>query len=426
MIKGSAENEDDEQRQEQEDGLQVETNKLKRVFRHRDFRLLWTGAFFSFIGSWIQNIAEGYLVYQLTKSEYLLGLVSFFGMLPVTLFGLFAGSLTDTLNKRVLLVITQSVFALSACFLAAATYFGFVQYWHIVVVALIVGTMGALDMPTRQSIISRVVPKEDLPVAIPINALTFNMARLVGPAVGGVLLALFGPAVCYFVNGLSFFALIFAGLAIRADLKATAREPQPLKDLIFEGFLYTIRELRLRTIFVLEASVAIFGLFYLSQIPAIADKLFHLPKTGLWVSYLSVGIGSVSALVTVTTLAEKPVKATLLRLAISIIALSLLSLSFTQNVVLGYVVFACLGFASVMVFNTCNTLFQLLSPERLRGRVLSMHVWAVSGLGPFGVWGLGFFAEKYGLRTAFQLAGGILVLAAAFAWAYRKGLAGVR
>ena len=170
-------------------------NKLKRVFRHRDFRLLWAGAFLSFTGSWIQTVAQGYLVYQLTHDKNLLGLVSFFGMLPVFFLGPIAGSLTDTLNKRVLLVTCQAVFALGALYLAAATYFGFVEYWQIVVVALVLGAFSAIEMPTRQSVVSRVVPVEDLPVAIPINALTFNMARLVGQAIGGFLLSLFGPAV---------------------------------------------------------------------------------------------------------------------------------------------------------------------------------------------------------------------------------------
>jgi MFS family permease len=401
-------------------------NKLQRVFRHRDFRLLWTGAFLSFIGSWIQTIAQGYLVYQITKSEYLLGLVSFFGMLPVTIFGLFAGSLTDTLNKRFLLVVTQAIFALGAGFLAAATYFEFVQYWHIVVVALVLGTVSAIEMPTRQSIISKVVPPEDLAVAIPINALTFNMARLVGPAIGGVLLSSFGPALCYLVNGLSFFALIFAGLAIRADLRATEREPQPIWDLVVEGALYTWRDIRLRMIFVLESVVSMFGLFYLTQIPAIADKMLGVPETGLWGSYLAVGVGSVLALITVTTLSEKPVKALLLRLAITAIGAALIVLALTRSEWLAYPLFAILGFASVTMFNTCNTLFQTLSPERLRGRVLSMHIWALSGLGPFGVWGFGFIAQSYGLRMALELGGVLVLLAALYGWIYRRGLEGVR
>jgi MFS family permease len=238
-------------------------SRIVRVFRHRDFRLLWIGAFVSFIGSWVQNVAQGYLVFQITGSNKLLGLVSFFGMVPVTFLGPIAGTLTDTLNRRRLLVITQSLFAAGALFLAIATNYHFVKYWHIVAVALALGCVSAVEMPTRQSIVSAVVPPEDLPVAIPINALTFNLSRLVGPAVGVFLLTTIGTASCYFVNAVSFFALIFAGLSIRADLRATKKSPEPIRDLIVEGALYTMRDRRLRTLFILESIVSVFGLFYI-------------------------------------------------------------------------------------------------------------------------------------------------------------------
>jgi MFS family permease len=400
-------------------------NKLKRVFRHRDFRLLWAGAFLSFTGSWIQTVAQGYLVYQLTHDKNLLGLVSFFGMLPVFFLGPIAGSLTDTLNKRVLLVTCQAVFALGALYLAAATYFEFVEYWQIVVVALVLGAFSAIEMPTRQSVVSRVVPVEDLPVAIPINALTFNMARLVGPAIGGILLSLFGPALCYLINGLSFSAIILAALAIRADLKATEREAQPIWDLVVEGALYTWRDIRLRTLLLLESSVSIFGLFYLTQIPAIAEEMLGVGKR-LGESYLAVGIGSVLALVFITTMSDKPIRAMSLRIAITLVGLCLVLLAQAESIWLAYPVFAFLGFASVTIFNTCNTLFQTLSPERLRGRVLAMHVWALSGLGPFGVWGFGYLAQQTGLPFALQTGGLIVLLFALYSWSFRKGLEGVR
>lgn len=423
MFEGSAEK--SQTLQQIEPDQPPPTNKLKRVFRHRDFRLLWSGAFLSFIGSWIEAVAQGYVVYQLTKSEYLLGLVTFFGMLPVTVIGLFAGSLADMFNKRILLVVTQSVFALGSMFLAAATYFGFVQYWHLVTVALILGTVNAIDMPTRQSIVSRVVPPEDIQVAIPINAMTFNLARLIGPTIGGLILAWWGPSLCYFVNSLSFLAIIFAGLAIRADLTARTREPQPLGDLIMEGFLYTMRDVRLRTIFILESCVSIFALFYIPQIPAIADKMLNLPKTDLAPSYLAVGIGAVAALVATLSLADKPFKALLLRIAITTMGVGLLLLSMARSPWVAYPFFTLLGFASVLLFNTCNTLFQTLAPDRLRGRVLSMHVWALSGIGPFGIFGFGYLAERQGLPFAFQLGGGLVLIAAAYSWVYRKGLSGI-
>ncbi len=401
------------------------TNKLKRVFRHRDFRLLWVGAFFSFCGSWVQNVAQGFLVYQLTGSKVLLALVATLGMLPVTFFGIFAGSLVDTLNKRTLLVIAQSVYSASALFLAAATYFGFVQYWHILVVALVTGCVSAIEMPTRQSITSRVVPPEDLAIAIPINGLTFNMARPLGSAIGGLLLTAFGPEACYLVNGLSFSALIFAALAIRADLSATSREPQPIWDLVVEGALYTFRDIRLRTLLILESSVSVFGLFYLVQIPAIAEEMLGRGEQ-LGEAYFAVGLGSALALVAITMLIDKQIKAVLVKSSVTLVGVLLLILSFSYSAWLSYAIFALLGMSSVALFNTCNTLFQTLSPERLRGRVISMHIWALTGAAPFGIFGFGYLAQKVGLPIALQVGSGLVLLAAVYGWAYRRGLEGVR
>lgn len=402
----------------------IPTNKLLRVFRHRDFRLLWTGAFLSFVGSWIQIIAEGYLVFQLTKSEYLLGVVSALGALPVTVFGLFAGSLADMLNKRMLLVAAQIILCSGAMFLAAATYFGFVQFWHIAVVAVVLGTVSSVEMPTRQSITGRVVPPEDLPIAIPVNGFTFNIARPIGSAIGGILLANWGPATCYFINGLSFFALIFAASSLKADLRATAREPQPIMDLITEGALYTFRDRRLRTMFIIEVSVSVFGLFYIVQIPAIADKMLHIGKR-LGEAYFSVGAGAMLALVMVTTLAERPIKAWFLKGAVTFIGIALILLGFARTPWVAYPIFALLGFASVSMFNTCNTLFQTLSPDRLRGRVLAMHIWAVSGSAPIGIYTSGIMAERLGLPVALQTGGVLVLCAAAYVWLYKKGLQGV-
>lgn len=396
-------------------------SKLQRAFRHRDFRLMWFGAFLSFTGSWVQNVAQGYMVYQLTKSNEKLALVSFMGMLPVTILGPIAGAITDSFDKRKLLVVTQAIFAIGACYLAAATYWGWVSYAQILIVAFVLGAVSAVEMPTRQSIVGRVVPPEDLSVAIPLNALTFNMARVIGPAIGGLLLAHVGVDACYLVNGLSFFALIFAGLAVHADLRAAPKEPQPILDLILEGGRYTLREPRLRALFLLECMVSSFGLFYLSQMPAIAEQMLGIGKS-LGNCFLAVGVGSVSSLLVVTTLSHRPVKTLLVKIAVTLMSLSLLALSFVHAPLLAYVLFALLGLSAVAIFNTCNTLFQTLSPDRLRGRVLSMHIWALAGIGPFGVLLFGYIAQHLGLPIALQIGGAGMAVTAIAGWLATESL----
>ena len=277
-------------------------SRLVRVLRFPDFRLLWIGAFLSFTGSWVQNVAQGYYVYNLTHDARKLALVTFCWSMPVLFFGLFAGSFSDRFNKRTVLIWTQVFFTCTALYLAIATYFGFILYWEIVLVSFLNGLVSSIEMPTRQSIVSRVVPIEELAAAVPVNAMTFNVARILGPAIGALILNQVGVSACYFVNAISFFALVWAGWAIKSDLSPTETEHGPLVDLVFEGALYTFRDRRLRTLFFLESLTACFGLAYLPLIPAyVQDVLrFPNPKPGIGHAYTAVGVGAIVGLIIVT------------------------------------------------------------------------------------------------------------------------------
>lgn len=388
--------------------------------------MLWTGAFLSFTGSWVQNVAQGWLVYELTGDEAKLAFVTFVAMAPVSLFGPFAGALSDTFNKRKVLVFTQSVFGLCALYLMAATHFGFVEYWQILVVSAIVGCMGCLEMPTRQSVISRVVPAEEIPLAVPFNAMTFNFARIVGPAIGGGLLAAFGPEACYGLNGISYLALIIAVLTIRSDLTAGTREPQPMKDLLFEGMLYTFRDVRLRMLFILEGMVSVFGLFYIALMAAFAKDMLGLDKTGLGWAMTSIGIGAFSGLVLMVATSERPIKALVVKGSMTIMGLGLSALAFARTGAVAFPLLAVVGAAAIMQFNTTNTLFQMLSPERLRGRVLAMHIWALAGLSPFGILFFGWLAKATSLPMTLHVGGACVLAGAVFAWFNGKALDGVQ
>lgn len=403
---------------------------IARVFRHRDFRLLWSGAFFSFIGSWIQTVGQGYLVYELTRSEAKLATISFAASLPVMLIGPFAGALVDTMNRRKLLVACQVALAVTALGLGVlSSYrnpdgtFQVIQYWHILVAALVIGLVGAFEMPTRQSVISRVVPPEDLAAAIPLNALTFNLARLVGPAAGGILLASFGVSANYIVNGLSYFALIFTVLAIRANLLSSHTERGPVVDLVLEGMRYTFRDATLRTLFLLEGAMSVFAIFYIPLIPAIALDTLQMNKAEMAWCYTAMGVGSVCALLTITLGAKR--RALLLKSDMTLMAFALLGLAYVRDHLLAYALFAVLGFCAVAHFNTTNTLFQTLSPERLRGRVLSMHVWALAGLNPIGTIAFGYLADATSLQVALVAGGWITMAIAIYAWTKPGGLKAV-
>lgn len=404
---------------------------------------MWIGAFVSFTGSWIQKIAEGYFVYEMTRDETKLSFIAFCNSFPVFIFGFLLGYLADTMNKRTVLMVTQGIYALGAFFLAIATYQGFVQYWHIVAVALILGLVSCVEMPTRQSIVSRVVPPEDLAAAVPINAMTFNVARIFGPAIGGFLLARAGVPACYLINGISFIALIWAAKAIKSDLAVQPREPQPVTDLIFEGALYTWREPRLRTLLILETITALFGIFYIQLVPAYIDQGLGMgidsdaAKSAIAHAYTAIGIGAMTGLVMITALSDTPHKRRLIQISMSIIAAGLIGMALVRNEYLAYLVMAFVGGATIVQFNSTNALFQLLSPERLRGRVLSMHIWALNGLSPFGVLAFGWLATSSRLHAADSslpltgvrlslLVGGLCVLVgAAGAFLSKRGLSGL-
>lgn len=385
-------------------------SNLYRVLSYGDFRLLWIGAFLSFTGSWVQNVAQGYFVYQLTGDESKLGFVSFCSSVPVFIFGFVAGTLADAFNKRTVLIISQAIFAAGALFLAVATQYHFVQYWQIVAVSLLLGLVSCVEMPTRQSVVSRVVPPDDLGAAVPVNAMTFNVARIFGPAVGGLLLAHFGVSTCYLLNGISFIALIWAAIAIKADLSSRHREPQPIRDLLMEGFLYTMRDRRLRTLFILETVTAGFGLAYMPLLPAFVHQVLGIvgeeqAKKALGSAFTAVGVGAMTGLLLMIQYGQSQFKASIIRASMWTLGFGLVALSFSHTALVAFPVLAIIGAAGVSQLNTTNALFQLMSPERLRGRVLAMHIWALNGFSPFGVLFFGWLANRTRLDHHFFISG---------------------
>lgn len=382
-------------------------NGLK-VLRIPDYRYLWFGSLTSFIGSQVQNVAQGYYVFEITNSNAKLALVTFCGMIPITLMGPLVAVTADLWDRRKTLIWTSLGFAFSALVLASAIFFNVGYYSLFIGVALITGVLQTLEQPTRQSIVRAVVPREDLAAAIPMQGMTFNLARTVGPAVGGIMLAVVGAAYCFLLNAASYIGVLTAAFKIKTDLSPIQKEPQPIKDLIFEGMLYTLKHRGLRTLFIMEGATSLFGIFYLSQLPAIAKKLLGLGPMGLGVAYSSIGIGAILSLTTLAAISNRPIKPQVIRVAMSAFSVFLMILSVNH---LAWLSFLCLGFlgASTMAqFNTTNTLFQLIAPARLQGRVLAMHMWAVGGLAPVGALIFGVIADWIGLRPA-MLMGAVLV-----------------
>ena len=386
-----------------------------RALHYRDFRLLWLGAFLSFTGSMVQNVAQQDLVLEMTGSRAQLAMVTFAMMLPVSVLGPILGVAADMYDKKKLLVACMLVSAVGPLFLGIAEAFHFAQYWMFICVASIAGTVQCVEVPTRQSIVRSVVAERDLAAAIPAQASTFNLARVVGPSIAVTIILAFGPEFCFWANALSYFALAYAAWILKTDLKPEGRRVEPIKDLVMEGFRYTFRDRGLRTLFLMESATAVFGTFYMSQMSAIAKQHLGLGKEGLNLAFTSVGIGALLGLLTTASLSSKPWKPFLVRTAMVLMATGIIVLAFVQTPWVAYLVLALTGACTIVQFNTTNTLFQLMSPPNLRGRVISMHMWAISGVAPLGVFFFGYVSEWWGISAALLTGGACLAVAAVWA-----------
>lgn len=393
-----------------------------RAFRSGDFRLLWAGAFLSFTGGMVQNVAQGYVVYDITGSNAKLGAVTVAFMIPMSFLSPVGGVVADLFDRRKVLVNAMLLSAIGPAWLAFATHTGRVQYWHFLAVAFAGGLIQCFEVPTRQAVVREVVDPEDLPGAIPAQAMTFNFARVVGPTLGGLAYAAVGPWICFLINSVSYGALAGSALLIRSELKPPARERQPLFDLITDGIRYVFQDKALRMLFLMEAATSILGMFYVSQMPALARSVWGLDAKGLGVAMSFIGIGAVSGLVLNGALAGKRWRTRQALFAMLLVAIGLTLLGSLPGPSSGYFALTLLGGAVIVQFNSTNALFQMLSTEKLRGRVLSMHMWAISGLAPIGIYSFGWAAELIGLRTALQIGGVVLFVCWLLAFLNRRSL----
>lgn len=389
-------------------------------FKYRDFRLLWFGAMLSFVGTQIQGVAQGYWVFELTGDKSKLAFIMFAGMLPVSLLGPVMGAFADIWDRRKVITVAMALNAVGAISLAWGAFGGWLTYWHIVVVAVLNGLMLTVENPARQSIVRSVVPAHVLPTAVPTQAMTFNVARIIGPPLGGFIAAEFGTGWSFAANAASFSFLIFAALAIQTNLAPASREPQPIVDLIMDGMKYTFRHVTLRTLFYLECTTSFFGLFYLALMPAIAVDTLNLDEKGLGVALSFVGMGALTGILFLTSVSHLQLKPLINRIAMSCMAVGLVVLSFADRPALAYPVLFLLGGSTIVQFNTTNTLFQMIAPNKLRGRVLSLHMWAIAGIAPFGTLAFGYIAELTSLALALKIGGVCVGIGAILAWIYRS------
>jgi MFS family permease len=398
------------------------------ALKHRNFRLFWTGQMLSLIGTWMQTTGQAWLVLQITKSAWALGIVGALQFLPVLLFSLFGGVLADRVPKRTVVLFTQSSAMLLATVLWLLVVTGTVQLWHIFVLAVLLGITNSLDMPTRQAFVSEMVGHEDLPNAIALNSSVFNMARIIGPGLGGLIIAWLGIAPLFLLNALSFIPVLI-GLALintkqlhtvirPAIQQATVVKTGTIKS-IREGLAYIKQKPSVLLIIVVVGTISLFGINFNIILPLFATTVLHAGPAGFGFISSAFGVGSLLSALWLAWNNKKPNISFLLLASIVFCVLEML-FAISHWYLLSLVLIACVGFAQIAFSAISNTTLQTVTPDHLRGRIMSVYMLVFTGSIPLGNLLIGGLVSLFNAPIALLICGGLSLIAAVAGWIFRK------
>ena len=393
-----------------------------RAFRHRDFRLFWSGQLVSLVGTWMQSVGQAWIVLELTGSPFKLGVISALQFGPMLFLSLLAGALADRVRKRRLLLLTQGALMLQALALAALDWTGHIQFWHVAVLAAVYGLANTLDLPARQSFVVELVGKADLMNAIALNATVFNGARVVGPAVAGLLIARYGVAPAFLVNGLSFLGVLVALAAIRNEGAPRPREAATMGQEILQGVRYAAATPLVGLILSLLLVVSVFVLNFNVLVPLVARDVLHEGARGFGLLMASLGLGAVAGALALAAMTRTRPPLVLIVAAALVTSGGLLGLAAVRHFWIAAAALAVTGFAQIFFMASCNTTVQVTAPDHLRGRVMSLYALVFVGAHPFGALLAGGVAEKWGVGAACLWGGAMglcLVLALTLLWRRR-------
>jgi len=386
------------------------------AFQERDYRLFWTSQFFSNIGSWMQAVAQGWLVYHLTDSPFLLGFVGFANSLPTIFLMLPGGVVADSFDRRRVISASQWAQALCALFLAASIRTHQISTWQIFVAAIVVGIAVSFSAPAYQAMVVDLLDdRSRLPNAVAMNSLQFNLSRAIGPLLAGVTLSAYGSFWCFFFNAISFLPLIWVLGRLRDRQHRSERGP--MVSQLAEGFRYVLRDRVVLILLAIVGAASLFGYPYLSIMPMIARSLFTDDARGLGVLMGGIGGGALAGSLALSLrMPSRRWIASIILISLVIFGVSLVAVGYVRSqTAMTSVLFVC-GAAMVVCVALCNTSIQRRVPDAMRGRVLSMYTFAFYAFLPFGNLIAGLIAEHRGLpMTMFTLGGGLIV-SAGIAW----------
>ncbi len=362
----------------------------------------------------MQSVAQGWLVYTLTHSPFLLGLTSFCGLVPVFFMSAFGGTISDRVDRRRMLVVTQSLSMLQAAILAGLTLAHVVQVWEVIVLAASMGLINSFDVPTRQAFTIEMVGREDLRNAIALNSVMFNLARIIGPGAAGLLVALAGEGVCFALNAVSYGAVLTSLLLMHVVPRAIRKQGHPLRELQ-AGFVYAWNNHAIRVSLLLVAVSSCFGAAYLALMPAFARDVLHENSVGLGLLMGSVGVGALGGAYALSRLHERHLTLAPI-LAAGGFGLGLILFSQSHSLYLSIALILPTSFCMMLLGGTTNTIIQTVADDHFRGRVVSLYAMSFMGMMPWGALLLGTLATHIGIGEAITAGGSVCILAAIAAW----------
>jgi len=383
-----------------------------RSLRHRNFQLFFGGQLISLIGTWMQNVAQSWLVYRMTGSSLLLGVVSFAGQIPVFPMAPLAGMVADRWNRRTIVIITQTASMILAFVLAALTLSRRVTVWEVIVLAAFLGVVNAFDIPARQSFLVEMVGRDDLMNAIALNSSIFNSARIIGPAIAGILVASIGEGWCFFSNAVSYVAVIVGLFLMRIPRRVVERTITSAFDHIAEGFRFVRRTGPIRALLLLLGLVSLVGMPYTVLMPVFAKNILHGNARTLGVLGSAAGIGALTGALTLASRRRVHGLGRWVWMACGAFGVFLILFSFSHWYVLSVLLLVPVGFSLMTQMGATNTLVQSMVPDRLRGRTMAVYSMMFMGMSPLGSILAGAAAERMGAPMTVALGGALAVGAA--------------
>lgn len=395
------------------------TNEVKNKFnnpfialKHDNFRYYWIGMCVSLIGTWMQNIAQPWLAYILTNSPFLLSLIGIAQFTPMLIFALFAGVFVDKFSKRKILLFTQSASLVITLMLAILVWTGKIEYWHILLMSTLLGIVNTVDMPARQSMVIELVGREDLMNAIALNSMVFNLARIIGPALAGIVMGYAGVAVCFFANAISFGAVVISLFFIKlkpVEKKINVKETKLLNE-IKDGLKYIYHKKVLLYTLLVMAIVGTFVPNFNVLVPVFAKEILKENEAGFGILMSFMGFGSFLGAMFIATLSKSGPKKFIIYIVPLIVGVLLIATGYTNIYLLTGIFLAITGFFFISFTSSANSTLQLNSKNEYRGRVMSVYTLVFAGSTPFGNLYAGLFAEHFNARIGFAACGGIIIL----------------